>query len=40
VVATLREGEPPPVDPNEVISALEVLEAAKASAAEQRMVEL
>jgi predicted dehydrogenase len=40
VVATLREGEPPPVDPNEVISALEVLEAAKASAAEQRVVEL
>jgi len=40
VVATLREGKPPPVDPDEVISALEVLEAAKASASEGRVIGL
>jgi predicted dehydrogenase len=40
VVATLREGEPPPVDPEEVISALEVLEAARASVAEQQVIGL
>jgi len=40
VVATLRDGELPPVDPEEVISALEVLEAAIASAAKQRVIEV
>ena len=38
VVASLREGAPPPVDPQDVVSALEVLEAARASAGEGRVV--
>jgi predicted dehydrogenase len=40
VVRALREGGPPPVDPDEAISALEVLEAAKTSAREQRVIGL
>jgi len=40
VVDTLREGSPPPVDPKDAISALQVLEAARASAREQCLVEL
>jgi predicted dehydrogenase len=40
VARALREGGPPPVDPGEAISALEVLEAAKTSARERQVVEL
>jgi predicted dehydrogenase len=36
----LREGAPPPVDPVEAVAALEVLDAARASAAERRVIEL
>jgi predicted dehydrogenase len=40
VVRALREGGPPPVDPDDAISALQVLEAAKSSARERQVVEL
>ncbi|WP_271223283.1 Gfo/Idh/MocA family oxidoreductase [Streptosporangium carneum] len=40
VVASLREGAPPPVDPEETVEALTVLEAARRSAAEGRVVAL
>jgi predicted dehydrogenase len=40
VVAALRDGAPPPVDPGEVVSALAVLDAARRSARERRVVEL
>jgi predicted dehydrogenase len=40
VVASLRDGAPPPVDPQDAVSALEVLEAARASAGEGRVVKL
>ena len=40
VLAALRDGAPPPVDPEAVVSGLEVLDAAKASAHERRVVEL
>jgi predicted dehydrogenase len=38
VVSALRDGAPPPVDPEDAIVALEVLEAAKASARERRVI--
>ncbi|MDP9866503.1 MULTISPECIES: Gfo/Idh/MocA family protein [Streptosporangium] len=38
VAASLREGAPPPVDPGEVVEALTVLEAARRSAAERRVI--
>lgn len=38
VVACLRDGRPAPVDPAEVVEALEVLEAARRSSAERRVV--
>ncbi|MEU8266962.1 Gfo/Idh/MocA family oxidoreductase [Sphaerisporangium sp. NPDC049002] len=40
VVAALRDGAPPPVDPREVAAALAVLHAARTSAAERRVVPL
>jgi scyllo-inositol 2-dehydrogenase (NADP+) len=40
VVLALREGEAPPVDADEVVAALEVLDAARNSAREQRVVPL
>jgi scyllo-inositol 2-dehydrogenase (NADP+) len=40
VQAALREGAPPPVDPEAVVCGLEVLDAAKESARERRVVEL
>jgi predicted dehydrogenase len=40
VVAALREGAPPPVEPEEAVSALEVLDAARLSAGEGRVVKL
>ncbi|WP_424530308.1 Gfo/Idh/MocA family oxidoreductase [Sphaerisporangium viridialbum] len=40
VVAALRDGAPPPVDPVEVSAALAVLHAARTSAAERRVVPL
>jgi scyllo-inositol 2-dehydrogenase (NADP+) len=38
VVSALREGAPPPVDPDQVVTALEVLEAARLAAREGRVV--
>ena len=38
VVGALREDAPPPVDPDQVVAALEVLDAARLSAAERRVV--
>ena len=38
VAAALREGRPPPVDPDEAVAALEVLDAARRSAREARPV--
>jgi predicted dehydrogenase len=38
VVATLRDGTPPPVDPADSVAALEVIEAAQRSAAERRII--
>jgi len=38
VVSALREGAPPPVDPDQVVTALEVLEAAKLAARERQVV--
>ncbi|RZU51405.1 putative dehydrogenase [Krasilnikovia cinnamomea] len=40
VVAMLRDGAPPPVDPRDAVAALTVLEAARRSAAEQRVITL
>jgi predicted dehydrogenase len=40
VVLALREDAPPPVDPDDVVAGLEVLEAARQSANERRVVEL
>ena len=40
VVATIRDGAPPPVDPADAITALRVLDAASVSAGEKRLVEL
>jgi predicted dehydrogenase len=40
VVLALRGGEAPPVDADEVVAALEVLDAARNSAREQRVVPL
>ncbi|MGC5011935.1 Gfo/Idh/MocA family protein [Streptosporangium sp. DT93] len=40
VLACLRDGAPPPVEPEEVAAALAVLEAARLSAAERRVVTL
>jgi predicted dehydrogenase len=38
LVASLRDGAPPPVDPQDAVSGLEVLEAARASAGEGKVV--
>ncbi len=40
LVASLRDGAPPPVDPQDAVSGLEVLEAARLSAGEGRVVAL
>jgi predicted dehydrogenase len=40
VVRTLREGAPAPVDPDQVVAALEVLDAARQAARERRVVKL
>ena len=40
VVLALRESAPPPVDPEDAVAGLEVLEAAKVSARERRVVAL
>jgi scyllo-inositol 2-dehydrogenase (NADP+) len=40
VLLALREGAPPPVDADEVVTGLEVLEAARMSARERRVVDL
>ena len=40
VVGALRDGAPPPVDPDQVVSALEVLDAARLAAGERRVVRL
>ena len=40
VVASIRDGAPPPVEPAEAIDALAVLDAARVSAREGRLVEL
>ncbi len=40
VVATLREGAPPPVDPADAVAGLEIIEAARRSATEGRVVTL
>jgi predicted dehydrogenase len=40
VVLALREDAPPPVDPDGVVAGLEVLDAARKSARERRVVEL
>jgi predicted dehydrogenase len=40
LVASLRDGAPPPVEPQDAVSALEVLEAARVSAGEARVVAL
>ena len=40
VALTMREGAPPPVDPDSVVAALEMLDAARQSAREGRVVEL
>jgi predicted dehydrogenase len=38
VVGALRQGAPPPVDPDQVVAALEVLDAARLAAGERRVV--
>ena len=38
VAAAIRDGSPPPVDPEDAVSALEVLDAARASAREDKVV--
>jgi predicted dehydrogenase len=40
VMLALREDAPPPVDPDGVVAGLEVLDAARKSARERRVVEL
>jgi predicted dehydrogenase len=40
VVAALRDGAAPPVDPNDAVAGLEVIEAARRSAADRRVVAL
>jgi scyllo-inositol 2-dehydrogenase (NADP+) len=40
LVAALRDESPPPVDPKDAVAALEVIDAARASAGENRVVEL
>ena len=40
VVAALRDGSPPPVDPSDAVAVLEVIEAARVSDAEGRVVAL
>ena len=40
LVAAIRDGAPPPVDPRDAISTLEIIEAAHTSAAEHRLVEM
>jgi predicted dehydrogenase len=40
VAASVRDGVPPPVDPDEVVAALEVLDAARESARVRRVVEV
>jgi scyllo-inositol 2-dehydrogenase (NADP+) len=40
VVATLREGAPPPVDADDAVAGLALLEAARVSSAERRVVEV
>ena len=40
IVESLRTGAPPPVDPSDAVAALEVIEAARRSAAEARVVAL
>jgi len=40
VLLALREDAPPPVDPDDVVAGLEVLDAARESAREQRVVGL
>lgn len=40
LVAALRDGAPPPVDPDDAVAGLEILEAAQRSAADRRVVEL
>jgi scyllo-inositol 2-dehydrogenase (NADP+) len=40
VVRWLRDGAPPPVAPEDAVAGLRVLEAARLSAAEERVVEL
>ena len=39
-VPWLREGAPPPVDPNDAVAGLEVIEAAQRSAAERQVIAL
>jgi predicted dehydrogenase len=38
LVASLRDGAPPPVDPQDAVSGLEVLEAARASAGKGKVI--
>ena len=40
VVAALRDGAPPPVDPDDAVAGLEIIEAARMSAAEGRVIPL
>jgi len=40
VVTSLRDGGPPPVDPRDAVSGLEIIAAAQRSAAEARYVDL
>jgi predicted dehydrogenase len=40
VAASLRDGAPPPVDPEEAVAVLEVLEAARTSSQERKVVQL
>jgi scyllo-inositol 2-dehydrogenase (NADP+) len=38
VAASLREGAPPPVDPNDSVTGLEIIEAARESARTERVI--
>lgn len=40
IAAALREGAPPPVDPDDAVAGLRIIEAARRSAAEHRVIEL
>jgi predicted dehydrogenase len=40
MVRCLRDGAPPPVDPEDAVKGLEIIEAARQSAAERRVVTL